>query len=174
MPKIIDNVREQLLAVAKRQVTERGYAKTTIRSVAGECGLAVGTVYNYFSSKDMLIASFMVVDWLDCIRRAAESPSTDAEQRLRAIYDALLRFSDKYNALFADSDAHKAFSGVFSDRHKQLRSQLAELILPVCESCGSDDSAFLSEFIAEALLSWTMAGVDFDTVSKPLMKLIKK
>ena len=46
MPKIIENVREQLLAVAKKQIGERGYANTTIRSVAGECGLAVGTVYN--------------------------------------------------------------------------------------------------------------------------------
>ena len=56
MPKIIENVREQLLAEAKKQVFEHGYADTTIRSVARACGLGVGTVYNYFSSKEMLIA----------------------------------------------------------------------------------------------------------------------
>ena len=32
----------------------------TVRSVAAGCGVAVGTVYNYFSSKDMLIAAFML------------------------------------------------------------------------------------------------------------------
>ena len=42
MPKIIENVREQLLVEAKRQIAEYGYAKTTVRSVAAACGLGVG------------------------------------------------------------------------------------------------------------------------------------
>ena len=45
MPKIIENVREQLIGEAKRQIAENGYAQTTIRSVAKACGLGVGTVY---------------------------------------------------------------------------------------------------------------------------------
>ena len=64
MPKIIENIREALLVEAKRQIAERGYQNTTIRSVAKECGVAVGTVYNYFKSKDMLIASFILEDWI--------------------------------------------------------------------------------------------------------------
>ena len=60
MPKLLENIRTQLLAEAQKQVAERGYAKTTIRSVADACGIAAGTVYNYFSSKEMLVASFPV------------------------------------------------------------------------------------------------------------------
>ena len=100
MPKIIDNVREQLLAVAKRQVTERGYAKTTIRSVAGECGLAVGTVYNYFKSKDRLIATFMAEDWKACLVHAKNQTSNNPEIILKSIYDALIDFISKYQPLF--------------------------------------------------------------------------
>ena len=51
MPKIIENVREELLAETKRQIGDRGYAKTTIRSVADACGIGVGTVYNHFPTK---------------------------------------------------------------------------------------------------------------------------
>ena len=51
MPKIIENVREQLLAETKRQIAENGYEKTTVRSVAGACDIGVGTVYNKFSQK---------------------------------------------------------------------------------------------------------------------------
>ena len=51
MPKIIENIREKLLEEARRQVMEEGYEAMTIRSVAGACGVGVGTVYNYFSSK---------------------------------------------------------------------------------------------------------------------------
>ena len=63
MPKIIINAREEILKEAKRQLLENGYSATTIRSVAKATGIATGTVYNYFPSKDMLLASFMMEDW---------------------------------------------------------------------------------------------------------------
>ncbi|MBQ4140446.1 MAG: TetR/AcrR family transcriptional regulator [Clostridia bacterium] len=170
MPKIIENVREQLLAVAKKQIGERGYANTTIRSVAGECGLAVGTVYNYFKSKDMLIASFVVEDWNRYLSELRKSDLADPRTALRTIYDTLICFSEQHNPLFSDPDAAKVFSAVFTERHKTLRSQISELILPLC---GNDDAGFTAEFVAESLLSWTVAGKDFDSIFNILIKILK-
>ena len=70
MPKIIENIREKLLEEAKRQVSESGYSSMTIRSVATACGVGTGTVYNYFPSKDMLVASFMLEDWMIACRQS--------------------------------------------------------------------------------------------------------
>ena len=75
MPKIIANLRERILAEARRQIEEQGYGATTIRSIASACGVGTGTVYNYFESKDMLIASFMVDDWMRCLDRMKTFPS---------------------------------------------------------------------------------------------------
>ena len=86
MPKIIENVREQLLAETKRQIAENGYEKTTVRSVAGACDIGVGTVYNYFSSKDMLIASFMLEDWKKCLLQMKQKSPEDKEIFLQNIY----------------------------------------------------------------------------------------
>ena len=170
MPKIIENVREQLLAVAKRQIEERGYARTTIRSVAGECGLGVGTVYNYFPSKDMLIATFMAEDWQESLSEIEAFPKEDPRALLACIYGALQSFSERHRALFCDSDAAKVFSSVFSERHKQLRSQLADLVLPLC--ARKENPAFLSQFVAEALLNWTMEGASFEEIYRVLIRLI--
>ncbi len=170
MPKIIEHVREQLLAEAKKQIEERGYANTTIRSVAGECGFAVGTVYNYFKSKDMLIASFIVKDWNECLANIKKCGTDSPRELLRAIHTALISFSDKHKTLFTDPDAAKVFSAVFSERHRVLRDQLAEIILPICKT---DNAEFTSHFVAESLLTWTVAGADFDTVGDILMKIIK-
>ena len=170
MPKIIENVKEQLLAVAKRQISERGYAGTTIRSVAGECGLAVGTVYNYFKSKDMLIASFMLEDWVALVGGLAARPTDDQRELLSAIYDALRCFMDSHSVLFADAAARGAFMNELPTRHKQLRGQLAELVLPVCG--GAENREFLAEFIAESLLTWTTGGKDFEEIYSVIKKII--
>ncbi|MBQ3049360.1 MAG: TetR/AcrR family transcriptional regulator [Oscillospiraceae bacterium] len=173
MPKIIENVREQLLAEAKKQIAERGYANTTIRSVAGECGLAVGTVYNYFKSKEMLIASFMAEDWLECIKDIKNTPTDDPTAYLHSIYYALRSFEERYSTLFSDADAKKVFSSVFSQRHKQLRDQIAAFVLPLCQDAAEASPEFLSQFVAESLLTWTVTGVPFEELCPLLLKTIK-
>ena len=62
MPKIIENAWGLILDEAKKQIREQGYAATTVRSVAAKCKVAIGTVYNYFPSKEILISSFMADD----------------------------------------------------------------------------------------------------------------
>ena len=161
MPKIIENVRDQLLTEAKRQITQNGYANTTIRSVASACNLGVGTVYNYFKSKDMLIASFMVDDWQGCLAKMKHEGTENTERFFRCIYSSLLEFTEKHSSLFHDTDAAKVFVMAFAERHKVLRDQLAEIILPVCNHSNRE---FLAEFIAESLLTWTMADKAFEEI----------
>lgn len=167
MPKIIENVREQLLAEAKRQIRENGYAKTTVRSVAAACSLGVGTVYNYFPSKDMLIASFMAEEWLICLEKTKNADKGDSRSVIYCIYSELSAYTDSYRGLFSDKDAAKVFASVFSERHSMLRAQISEIILPLSED------AFLADFVAEAMLTWTVSGKDFDTLYNVIKKLIK-
>lgn len=171
MPKIIENLREQLLAEAKRQIAELGYAKTTIRSVAGACGVGVGTVYNYFESKDMLIASFMAEDWQKGINEIAAAPITSAHELLLRIHNMLVSFVGTHRRLFLDSDATKVFYTAFAQRHKMLRDQIAALILPICK--GEENPQFLSEFISESLITWTTSGKAFEEIYAIIKNLIK-
>ena len=172
MPKILESMREQLLTEARRQIESRGYAKTTIRSVAAGCGIAVGTVYNYFPSKEMLIATFLSEDWRACIAPIAEDVEDDAKTYLKRIYDAIRSFTDTYRSLFSDDEAKIAYYAAFSQRHGQLRKQIAALILPVCGE--QPDRVFLSEFIAEALLTWTREEKPFEDIYTLMQKLISK
>ena len=107
MPKLLPNVRQQLIETARRQVAEQGYTNTTIRSVAGACGVGVGTVYNYFPSKDMLVVGFMLEDWKIC-KQAIHQGVTEAEDVKAALFcmhEILCSYKDKYQILFADENA---------------------------------------------------------------------
>lgn len=167
MPKIIENLREQIISEAKKQLCEMGYKRTTVRSVAQGCGIAVGTVYNYFKSKDMLIASFILQDWNECIKAISSHDKKDRRAYLEFIYISLSDFSKAHESLFSDKEALKTFNTVFSERHRMLRCQLSELICPI------SPDAFTAEFVAEALLCWTMAGRSFEEIYNLLPEIIK-
>lgn len=167
MPKIIENLESRLVQEARRQIEESGYGAVTIRSVAKSCGVGVGTVYNYFPSKDALLASYMLADWNQCISaiHAVSTYCDQAESVAHCIYDQLQQFAQRHQAIFRDEAAVTAFAGSFSQYHSLLRSQLAQ---PLRKFCGGD---FTSEFIAESLLTWTMAGKPFEEIYSMIQKL---
>lgn len=166
MPKKIENARELLLKEAKRLLREEGYGKLTMRSVANACGLGVGTAYNYFSSKDTLVASVMLEDWRRCLEKMKESELGGME-RLAFVYADLGEFVVAYQALFSDQGAKASYNSSPVNFHKELRAQLAEVILPVCKE------EFLSEFLAESILRWIVEGISFETLQPIFHKLIK-
>ncbi len=167
MPKIIENLESRLIGEAKKQVEQSGYSAMTIRSVAKACGVGVGTVYNYFSSKEELLARYLLGDWNRCVAeiQSVSAASDSPRAVVRCIYDQLLAFAGRHQMLFRDASAAAAFSGSFSRYHGLLRSQLAK---PLEKFCGSD---FAAEFIAESLLTWTMAGKPFDDIFGMIEKL---
>lgn len=168
MPKIIENLEARLLSEAKRQVTEYGYSTMTIRSVAKECGVGVGTVYNYFPSKDALLAAYMLEDWNKCVTaiNTVSLYSDHPRPLARCICDQIRSFASLHRAVFQDEAAAAGFAGSHSKYHALLRSQLAQ---PLRKFCQSDFSA---EFIGEALLTWTVAGKDFDELYSMIEKLM--
>ena len=174
MPKKIDNVREMLLSVAKQQIQTRGYKNTTVRSVAAECGLGVGTVYNYFASKDMLIATFMLEDWQRCLCQMQSHIKKDTQEALCGICVSLACFIEKHRALFSDEDAQRVFATALRQRHGQLRAQLSEIILPLCEAEDEDDRALLSELLSESLITFSVEGRAPAQLSRILGRSIKK
>ena len=172
MPKIIQNIREQLLEETKRQITQHGYAQTTIRSVASACGVSVGTVYNYFPSKEVLIGSCVYEDWKVHLAYIESLPKDNAYALLGGIYEALRNFAKEYAPVFLREDAAAEVSD-FPQRHKMLRAQLSASLLPLCEKAKMENPAFGAEFVAESLIVWSMEGIPFAQIYPLLQKLIK-
>lgn len=173
MPKIIENIREKLLAEAKRQVSESGYSSMTIRSVATACGVGTGTVYNYFPSKDMLVASFMLEDWMVCIQKITEgtAQAESVKDALYCMYQELLKYKEKYTNLFSDENAEASYSASSMQRHHLLREQLADPLKIWTRKQDKVDASFLAEFVAENMLTLTMAGKDFEQITSVLLQL---
>ena len=176
MPKIIENVRGMLLAEAQKQIEENGYDSVTIRSIAKGCSIGLGTFYNYFKSKDMLIATFLFEDWWGRITKVTqETAGNDNPMNvIDAIYYELSEFIDRHDNIFASPHAVKSFNSSVGEKHELLRSQIAAPILSACVLGEYENPEFLAEFAAEALLTWTVAKKNYDEISSVIQKLFVK
>ena len=168
MPKIIENLESKLAQEARKQVEASGYSAMTMRSVAQACGVGVGTVYNYFSSKEELLAKHLLENWKRCIEAAlAVSLQSDSlRATVHCIYNQLISFARRHKPLFQDETAKSIFAVSLAKYHQLLRTQLAQ---PLRRFCSSD---FTADFFAEALLTWTLAGKPFEELYGMLEKLI--
>lgn len=83
--------RERVLAAALELGAAGGYEAVQMRDVAQRAGVALGTIYRYFSSKDALLAAAMVL-WMEDLERRvgrrAPAGSTTAERVVDVLHRA--------------------------------------------------------------------------------------
>lgn len=66
--------RELLLSAAKDLAYAQGLDKVNIRAVAAKCGVAVGSIYNYFPTKADLIAAVIEDFWQQAVHHPSCTP----------------------------------------------------------------------------------------------------
>ncbi|MEB2321636.1 MAG: TetR/AcrR family transcriptional regulator [Sorangiineae bacterium] len=93
---------EAILEAAERVFLRDGYHETKIADVAAESGVSVGTLYNYFASKELIFASIIErgrTHLEQAVAGCAGLP--DPVERLRQVLGAALRFIEERGAMFA-------------------------------------------------------------------------
>ena len=172
MPKVIENPQERILACARAMLLEQGIDHLNIRAVAAACGVAVGTVYNYYRSKDQLIASIMLQDWLLCMHEAAGNAAAaqSPAQGLRAICRGIDRFAGRYRTLWLHSVQTPDRS-----YHTRLIEQLSALVQSLIARFDLTDNEAAPGFVAENLLRLALAGQDrYEKEEALLLRALEK
>lgn len=91
MPKKLDNIKEKIINQLSLMLKEE-QDDISIRSLARETGIAVGTIYNYFSDKEELFKALFQKEWTQTLDVALEeiqksgSPENGADSLVRRIY----------------------------------------------------------------------------------------
>lgn len=84
-----DKVRNRLLATAARHFARDGLERTSIDAIASGAGVAKGTVYNYFRSKDDLFAEIIAEGARRAVQRYTANPMAGSTRdRLRGLAEA--------------------------------------------------------------------------------------
>ena len=164
MPKILENVKERIVEEARKQVESPGYSAMTIRSLAKELKIATGTIYNYFPSKQMIVATFMMEEWQTTMNRIKAECDKAENYRdiLSAAYNGILDYCNAHISLFEDKEARVGFADAYPGKKNILISQIAELFEPVCVKKAVNYTPHTSEFLAESLMLWVTGHKDLE------------
>jgi AcrR family transcriptional regulator len=84
----------RILSAARRLFDRDGYVNTSMEQVAARAGLAVGTLYNYFSSKDQLLLAISQVDTEHLLKigeRILADPPDDPVEAIAALTDVMVQ-----------------------------------------------------------------------------------
>ena len=174
MPKIITDLQKDILAEARGILFSQGYEALAMRRVAAACHVAVGTVYNYFPSKDMLVAQVILADWRTTLKRMETlPPATTPLEALEGVFQELEGFYRQYSALWREYTAAGHIAPITGAYHRQLVEQMAAVIASALAPFSPLCSPALPGFLAEALLNAAGQGQSrFDQLSPIFERLL--
>lgn len=104
MPKILESPKEKILCEAKLMLKAEGYRELSMRNLAKNCGIGLGTVYNYFKNKHSIVLEIVRNDWKNVIFNLKETNSLNIgiKEKMRIIYNGLSDYlSDHIDIFFA-------------------------------------------------------------------------
>jgi len=84
----------RILAAARRLFDRKGFADTSMEEVAARAGLAVGTLYNYFPSKDQLLFAISRSDTEQLVKigeRILADPPEDPVEAIAALTEVMVQ-----------------------------------------------------------------------------------
>ncbi len=181
MPKVLQRSREDMLEIARNILIEKGYDACTMREVAAACGVSVGTMYTYFSSKNALIVHAVAAEWFDVLEGVKSKCGlyTDAVDGLSQFYEHIRRFALRYRTVFLHVSNMASPDAYYQKGSRLLLDQVSGVVslLLVPVRCENDNA--LCDFLANVLLIYVQKAVaqedgsSFDQIRPFISKLLQ-
>ncbi len=175
MPKVIPELRASLVQAARKSLLESELHDINIREIARECGTAVGTVYNYFSSKEALIAEAMMSDWLECVRSMRKDAGVEDRplDAIHATVTALRRFTSGYMPMWKQYASERKSLVSLENRHSQIIDEISDAVNETLVRFGLLYDRYLPEVIAELILLASRTEDGFERIAPVLERILR-
>lgn len=125
--------REEILSISKEMAADQGIQAINMRNVAKQCGVAVGSVYNYFPSKNDLIIATVDAIWREIIQGISDRrSSTGFIENVEKLFYGVKSGGEKYPFFFGIHSMSIARSGKEKGRetmNQYFESLKSELLL---------------------------------------------
>ncbi|WP_331236431.1 TetR/AcrR family transcriptional regulator [Natronorarus salvus] len=144
-----ERIREALIHTGREKFTRYGVKKTTIGDLTEPVGIASGTFYRFFDSKDDLYWAVLETEREGVVERieTAVSAAAGPEAEIRALL----------SAIFSEIETNPLVRGLLDDADERAR-MIATMSEAELEAAHREKVAFLLPHVE----SWIDAGVEFE------------
>lgn len=132
--------RERIVTAALGLFQTKGFDATTTKEIARKAGIAEGTVFNYFPTKDDIALHFFEMEVeraIETVRKKPRLRTAPLDEKLFALVEAQLAYLAPYESFigFAFIEALKPSSpiGVFSHKANALRHRYMGFVQELLE-----------------------------------------
>ncbi|EME55339.1 TetR/AcrR family transcriptional regulator [Rhodococcus sp. GXMU-t2271] len=123
-----------------------GYEATSLRTVASEVGIQVGSLYNHISGKEELLTDIMVSvmdELLEAVHAAIESVDGTAVDRFKAAVDCHIRYHAEHarEVFIGNSELRSLSDGDLDEvlaKRAEYERLLQKLVKDVAKETGAD------------------------------------
>lgn len=183
-----EKVHDRILRVASDLFYKQGYNSTGINQIIAEADIAIGSLYNHFSSKNDLLQAYLIKeekDWFEGLNKSISSIS-EPEEKMMAIIDyrKKLQLSSKFAGchfikIISEIGDGNAVVSDFVKKHKEKQKEMIRAIMkeygekhPLPDTNLTVDSIFL--LIEGAVVTSTInkQSDSFDQVKKIIKGLL--
>lgn len=172
MPKKVIS-KQELIHIASQIIKEQGLESCSIRAVARNAGVAVGTIYNYFSSHRTLLEELFFNSWKLTLEKLQPIAIEDItpEKKIELFANTLKSDIQDRKGLGRELFGMSKFSEKLCDSHKEIFKSIVEIIYliisesPKNKKCKQDNLIMISRWILMIIIdSVTGNGSDFNLV----------
>ncbi|WP_300262671.1 TetR/AcrR family transcriptional regulator [Clostridium sp.] len=147
MPKIIKNVKEDLLTEGKKQLLSNGYLNLNIRNITKKCNIGTGTFYNYFKNKEQLVIDILCNDWTYILNISNQiiEENISFKEKIIIIYNNINDFLKNYRLIFSEMANHTSKNHYIIDPMYETLEKLIDIHIKKGEinpSISSDKFAY--------------------------------
>lgn len=147
MNKVVTS-KEDILAVSKEMVAKNGIQEINMRNVARQCGVSVGSVYNYFPSKNDLMIAVIDAIWKEIIQGISDSTlSSGFLENIEKLFYSVKSGGEKYPFFFSVHSMSVAKSG--KDKGRETMNQYFECVKSDLLHSLRKDERVKQEFFSE-------------------------
>jgi len=182
MPKNLNNVKEDILLVTRELLKETGYSDLNIRKIAAQCGVATGTVYNYYSSKNDIIVEILLNEWNLMLRRMDlnTKPVSAMIDKLEIMFNELNNFMINVHGAWFQTHPVSNESNMdvnrIKEKNKILRHQISTKVYSFIntDKPTNDEAMNICDIIANILISYSNDNLNFSKLKLSLAALVNE
>ena len=171
--------RQQILSAAARLAAEDGLEGTSIATVAETAGVAKGSIYLHFASRDDLIEALQAQVWAEMMEAPRLIATDDAltwSERLDAIVEHWIGYEFEHRDLY-----HAVFHEVATDSEEpwsEARGLLQQIVVGGVAAgefdCGGLDTHIVVDFVLHGYAGPCYHEAQLETVIADMQRLFRR